>query len=435
MPLLRAHNIQRSINFEKLVHVPTRLVSDQQLLRKHDLLICMSSGSHSLVGKAAPVLSDEQATFGAFCSVFRPCSEAIAPYLARFFESPLYRDGIAGDSRGIGINNLRAGDIESLMIPLPPLAEQRRIVAKVDELMGLLDELERARDERDARRAAFRDSALAALQNAEDAKAAHAAWTRIATNLADCLTDPADIAPLRQTILQLAVRGRLVPQDPGDEPAYRILERLTRSSAVDSRSPKGTIELPRDLAPLPAGWAYAPLADIVSVLNGRAYKKPELLDSGTPVLRVGNLFTSNDWYYSNLELEPEKYCSAGDLLFAWSASFGPFIWAGPKVIYHYHIWKLEPHIDDQVNRHYLRLFLQNQTERIKASGHGLAMIHMTKAKMERLPIPVPPLAEQRRIVAKVDELMAVCDELEQQLIDAKAHQSAFAAAAVHHLEV
>lgn len=84
---------------------------------------------------------------------------------------------------------------------------------------------------------------------------------------------------------------------------------------------------------VPDGWEKTSLADLVSVLNGRAYSKDELLAAGTPVLRVGNLFTSKHWYYSDLELEPDKYCDKGDLIFAWSASFGPLVRPGPKVIY------------------------------------------------------------------------------------------------------
>ena len=157
---------------------------------------------------------------------------------------------------------------------------------------------------------------------------------------------PNGIKKLRELILELAVRGKLVPQDPSDEPASELLRRIAEEKARLVAEGKIKKQKPLterdDEAPeieLPAGWAWARLSNVVNVLNGRAYKKEELLDAGTPVLRVGNLFTSNHWYHSNLTLEEDKYCNPGDLLFAWSASFGPFIWQGERSIYHYHIWK------------------------------------------------------------------------------------------------
>lgn len=236
---------------------------------------------------------------------------------------------------------------------------------------------------------------------------------------------PNGIKKLRELILELAVRGKLVPQDPSDESASELLKRIAEEKArlvAEGKIKKQKSLSERDAEDpafeLPAGWAWARLADVVNVLNGRAYKKEELLDAGTPVLRVGNLFTSNHWYYSTLSLEEDKYCNPGDLLFAWSASFGPFIWHGERSIYHYHIWKLDFYVKGQLNKHYLYNYLLEQTQEIKAAGHGVSMVHMTKEKMEKLVVPVPPLAEQHRIVAKVDELMALCDRLEAQQADA-----------------
>ncbi|MEP5980528.1 MAG: restriction endonuclease subunit S, partial [Marinobacter alexandrii] len=135
-------------------------------------------------------------------------------------------------------------------------------------------------------------------------------------------------------------------------------------------------------------------------------------------------FTSNDWFYSDLELEEDKYIDSGDLIYAWSASFGPFIWDGGRTIYHYHIWKLDLFDEAAIDKRFLYLYLKAITEEIKSSGSGIAMIHMTKAKMEELVVPIPPLKEQGLIVQKVDELMALCDQLEQQTSDhLEAHET------------
>ncbi|MBA1140095.1 restriction endonuclease subunit S [Mesorhizobium neociceri] len=234
----------------------------------------------------------------------------------------------------------------------------------------------------------------------------------------DRIADAPDaIARLRRFILDLAVCGKLAPQEAGDEPASELLKRIAKEKVRLDRKERAKRE-PRNLNgevesfQLPRGWAHAPLADLVSILNGRAYKQSELLSSGTPVLRVGNLFTSDRWYYSTLQLDEDKYCDKGDLIFAWSASFGPFIWTGEKVIYHYHIWKLPLHSEANIDKHYLYNFLLQKTREVKEAGHGISMIHMTKEKMEQIQVPLPPLAEQHRIVAKVDELMGLCDRLD-----------------------
>ena len=153
-----------------------------------------------------------------------------------------------------------------------------------------------------------------------------------------------------------------------------------------------------------AGWQTKKLREVCELINGRAYKKPELLSAGKyPVLRVGNFFTSDHWYYSDLELEDKKYCDTGDLLYAWSASFGPRIWEGGKVIYHYHIWKIEPN-RSLINQQFLFHFLLWDTEQIKKDqGTGTTMIHVSKGSMEDREILLPPLPEQERIVAILDE--------------------------------
>jgi type I restriction enzyme S subunit len=139
LPILRANNIGTVLNFDELVFIKKSRISDEQVLRRGDYLIALSSGSKNLVGKAAFVANAYEGGFGAFCGVIRLYSSALEPFVGVYLASRLYRDAISAGSRGIGINNLKKETLSGLAFPLPPLAEQQRIVAKVDELIALCD--------------------------------------------------------------------------------------------------------------------------------------------------------------------------------------------------------------------------------------------------------------------------------------------------------
>lgn len=168
----------------------------------------------------------------------------------------------------------------------------------------------------------------------------------------------------------------------------------------------------------PDGIPVKKLGEVVKFLNGRAYKKNELLDEGKyPVLRVGNFFTSEKWYYSDLELDEDKYCEKGDLLYAWAASLGPMIWSGEKVIFHYHIWKLI--FDESIlNKQYLYHFLKNDVDEIYNSLTHSTMPHVSMANMKERLISVPPIEVQLEIVSILDELdmyeSSLMDKLEEE---------------------
>ena len=156
-------------------------------------------------------------------------------------------------------------------------------------------------------------------------------------------------------------------------------------------------------------WPLMKLGEVVKLINGRAYKRSELLTKGpTLVLRVGNFFSNCNWYYSDLKLPDEKYCNEGDLLYAWSASFGPMIWTGPRAIFHYHIWKIET--SDKIEKKFLYYLLAEDSERIKSEGSGIAMIHATKNGMEKRRFSLPSLEIQKTIIAEL--------EREQKIINA-----------------
>ena len=141
-------------------------------------------------------------------------------------------------------------------------------------------------------------------------------------------------------------------------------------------------------------WLDSTIGRHISLLNGRAYKQEELLDEGKyKVLRVGNFNTNSKWYYSNLELEENKYVNKGDLIYLWATNFGPEIWTEEKAIYHYHIWKLE--FDrTEINQDYLNIWLESDKNKIQQNTNGSTMVHITKTMMEERGISLPNFDEQ-----------------------------------------
>ncbi|MHA7119010.1 restriction endonuclease subunit S [Aerococcus viridans] len=143
-------------------------------------------------------------------------------------------------------------------------------------------------------------------------------------------------------------------------------------------------------------WEQHKLGDSVRFINGRAYRQAELFDKGKyRVLRVGNFNTNTSWYYSNLELEDDKYANKGDLLYLWATSFGPEIWERERVIYHYHIWKVEM-LDENIDKQYLYTWLETDKERIKQMTNGTTMVHVTKGLIEERSFQFPIYKQEQR---------------------------------------
>ena len=158
-----------------------------------------------------------------------------------------------------------------------------------------------------------------------------------------------------------------------------------------------------------AAWEQRKLGEVATFINGRAYKQNELLDSGKyKVLRVGNFYTNDSWYYSNLELADKYYIDEGDLVYTWSATFGPHIWNGEKVIYHYHIWKIE--LSKFLDRDFTLQILEADKAKLLANTNGSTMIHVTKKDMESKVISLPNIEEQKKIgsyLMKFDSLITL----------------------------
>ena len=195
-----------------------------------------------------------------------------------------------------------------------------------------------------------------------------------------------------------------------------ICLRKQQISKLDELVKSRFIELFGDPNTNPMKWKKEQLQINATLLNGRAYKQDELLDDGKyPVLRVGNFFSNRGWYYSDLELDEDKYCDDGDLLYAWSASFGPRIWNGGKVIYHYHIWKVL--VGEKYNKQFLCHLLDYATASFMGDTHGIGMMHLTKSGMEETEFIVPLIDLQNQFAAFVKQTdkskLAIQQSLEQ----------------------
>lgn len=161
---------------------------------------------------------------------------------------------------------------------------------------------------------------------------------------------------------------------------------------------------------VPEHWTIAKLKYCMLLVNGRAYSQEELLSEGKyRVLRVGNFFTNETWYFSDMELEDNKYCEKGDLLYAWSASFGPYIWDGDKTIYHYHIWKVL--YGSHLKKKYTYYLLKAITNSKLKDTHGSTMTHITMGSMNESYISLPSLSEQQQIASYLDTKCADIDAL------------------------
>lgn len=165
-------------------------------------------------------------------------------------------------------------------------------------------------------------------------------------------------------------------------------------------------------------WVPKKLGDIANFINGRAYKQNELLDKGKyKVLRVGNFYTNDSWYFSNLELKPQYYINKGDLVYTWSATFGPHIWRGEKVIYHYHIWKIN--LSKSLNKKFVFYLLKADKAKLLSNTNGSTMIHITKRNMESKTVLIPNTIEQSQIRNSLDNVSNLITFQQEKIAEVK----------------
>jgi len=353
--------------------------------------------------------------------IFKNLFQLYPPYLYTVLTSPYWIRRIHEDSMGTTVHTLTISRASIVLFPLPPLAEQHRIVAKVDELMALCDQLEQQQEDSVRMHETLVQSLLGALTAATEYTQFAQAWQRIASHFDTLFTTESSIDQLKQTILQLAVMGKLVEKDPEEGSAHDILKRVKIPEIALEDSPK-----------LPDHWAWVGLGPITTLMNSGWSPAciPEPADANSwGVLKTTAVQTldyqeiQNKALPRSLQPRPENEVFDGDILFTRA---GPMNRVGilcvahptrPKLMLSDKIirFHLIPEVDPDFAALSMSAGFSGQYIEALKSGMAASQVNISQPKLRTVPIPIPPLAEQHRIVAKVDELMALCDRLKSRL--------------------
>ena len=414
-------------------------------------------GSNGIIGKHTEPLIDEpcivigrKGSAGALNKALRPSWTTDVAYFLiplsgfDFDYTFLILQALRLDKLGKGIKpGVNRNEAYSLVSTLPPLAEQHRIVAKVDELMALCDQLEQQQTNSNATHQTLVETLLATLTTTADQKEFAKIWQRIANHFGTLFTTEHSIDQLKQTILQLAVMGKLAPQDPNDEPASILLEkiakerkRLTKEGKIKKQKTLPKISEDEKLFDLPEGWEWTRLGDVTNYgISDKA--EPGSVDEDTWVLELEDVEKETSKLLQKVRFADRQFRSSKNRFCEGDVIYG----------------KLRPYLDKviiadedgvcttemiplrgyaNITPQYLRLVMKSPyfIWYANESTHGMNLPRMGTDKARLALFPMVSETEQHRIVAKVDELMAICDALQTRLNDAQTTQAQLADAIV-----
>ena len=399
--ILRGGNVNdlKITTFPEDVFLPEKYHDTDKQIRKNDIIVVASTGSKTVIGKAGYVDVDVFNTqIGAFLRIVRPLLGIIAPYLKLIFATEYYREHIRTQSQGTNINNVKAEYITEFRIPFPPLAEQERIVAEIEKFEPLIAEYDKLEQQ--------------------------------ATKLDGEIYDK-----LKKSILQYAIQGKLVPQDSNDEPASVLLERIRAEKKaqlgkkyVESYIFKGddncyyehingkdvdiTEEIPYDL---PIGWIWERLRNITEIIGDGIHGTPNFDDNGKYYFINGNnlvggkvvLKDSTKKVNENEFLLHRKPLTLNTILLSINGTLGNIAYYNNEPII---LGKSACYISlsKDISKEYVRVVLETK------SFLNYAVHRATKTTIANISLnairtflfPVPPLAEQKRIVEKINEIFA-----------------------------
>lgn len=359
LPVLRANNINGVLNFEDLVYVPKDKVSSVQLVREGDIVLAMSSGSKNLVGKSAIARHDFNGGFGAFCGVIRSSDKIDNGFLGHYFQSDFYYSVIRRLSKGSNINNLKRDHLLDLEIPLPPLPEQKRIVAKIEALFAQLDE------------------GVEKLKQAQQ-----------------------QLKTYRQSVLKAAFEGRLTNDD------------VPEGELPEGWEVKRSDELFEYVTSGSRGWAkyYSDRGSLFIRITNLNFNTLNLDLSPDKIQRV-SLESVNEGKRTKVQ--------EGDLLISITGYLGMTAIVPADIEEGYvnqHIALARP--NSRFNSQYLGYFISSDTgglQQFNLVGRGATKAGLTLGDIKNLSVPIPSLEEQVQVVQEIESRLSLTDQLEKSI--------------------
>ncbi|QWZ80976.1 restriction endonuclease subunit S [Aeromonas sp. FDAARGOS 1414] len=382
-------------------------------------------------------------------AIIHPFDGVLSRYVYRYLRSPCFVTYVENVQTGIAYPAINDKQFFNGIIPLPPTEEQHRIVAKVDELMALCDQLELRSESQLAAHQTLVETFLATLTDSSDADELAQNWARLSTHFDTFFSTEASIDALKQTILQLAVMGKLVPQDPSDEPASALLERIAAEKAqlvkekkIKKEKPLPAISEDEKLFELPLGWVWSRISESSLFCEyGSSEKTVSELSDGVPVLKMGDIqdgkviLGSHQVVSPKIDDLPNLYLKKGDILYNRTNSAelvgktGMFDGDDDTYTFASYLIRIRCSIHN-IRPEYLTLcmnsplFRKTQIEPHIKQQCGQANVNGTL--MKSMLVSIPPYHEQVLILQKIHELMTLCDQLKSRLQTSQQTQLALA---------
>lgn len=397
-----------------------------------DVLVAMYGAT---IGKTA-ILSVRATTNQAVCAC-TPFTGLSNTYLLTILKA--YKARLIGMGAGGAQPNISREKIINTVIALPSTAEQHRIVAKVDELMALCDQLEQQTETSIEAHQVLVTTLLDTLTNSADADELMQNWARISEHFDTLFTTEESIDQLKQTILQLAVMGKLVPQDPSDEPAAELLKRIAEEKAqlVKEKKIKKQKALPpisEDEKPfeLPSGWEWCRLPDLGELARGKSKHRPrndpKLYENGNiPLVQTGDVARANGTIltytakYNEFGLAQSQLWPKGTLCITIAANIADTATLGFDACFPDSVVGYTPY-DKEIPTVYFDYFIKTAKENLERFAPSTAQKNINLEILSNVLVPCPPMQQFPRIVEKVNLLLGICDELKERLKESQMSQ-------------